>query len=67
MKPDGSCVTSVFLGNNRQHRPVCAQTISWVRKVLGVAKAHMSQALSGDCFFCSLSSWCFPGDHPAGG
>ena len=38
MKPDGSCVTSLFLGNNRQHWPVCAKTISsWVRKVLGVA------------------------------
>ena len=43
MKPDGSCVTSLFLGNNRQHQPVCAKTISsWVRKVLCVAKAHMS-------------------------
>ena len=36
------CVTSLFLSNNRQHRPVCAKTISsWVRKVLHVAKAHM--------------------------
>ena len=36
-------MTSLFLGNNRQHWPVCAKTISsWVRKVLGVAKAHMS-------------------------
>ena len=43
MKPDGSHVTSLFLGNNRQHRPVCAKTISsGVRKVLCVAKAHMS-------------------------
>ena len=43
MKPDGSPVTSLFLGNNRQHRPVCVKTIfSWVRKVLCVAKAHMS-------------------------
>ena len=43
MKPDGSCVTSLFLGNNRQHWPVCAKTISsWVRKVLCVAKAHMA-------------------------
>ena len=41
--PDGSCVTSLFLGNNRQLWPVCAKTISsWVRKVLCVAKAHMS-------------------------
>ena len=36
-------MTSLFLGNNRQHRPVYAKTISsWVRKVLCVAKAHMS-------------------------
>ena len=43
MKPDGSCVTSLFLSNNRHHLPVCAKTISsWVRKVLCVAKAHMS-------------------------
>ena len=42
-KPDGWCVTSLFLGNNRQHWTVCAKTISsWVRKVLCVAKAHMS-------------------------
>ena len=35
-------LTSHFLGNNRQQRPVCAKTISsWVRKVLCVAKAHM--------------------------
>ena len=32
-----------FLGNSRQHWPICAKTISsWVRKVLCVAKAHMS-------------------------
>ena len=36
-------MTSLFLGNNRQHWPVCAKTISsWVRKVLCVVKAHMS-------------------------
>ena len=68
MKPDGSCVTSLFLGNNRQHWPVCAKTISsWVRKVLCVAKAPMSLgSLWGGCCFFSLSSWCIPGDHPAG-
>ena len=27
-KSDGLCVISLFLGNNRQHRPVCAKTIS---------------------------------------
>ena len=36
-------MTSLFWGNNRQHWPVCAKTISsWVRKVLGVAQAEMS-------------------------
>ena len=36
-------MTSLFLGNNRQHQPVCAKNnSSWVQKVLGVAKAHMS-------------------------
>ena len=36
-------MTSLFLGNNGQHQPVCAKTISsWVWKVLGIAKAHMS-------------------------
>ena len=68
MKPDGSHVTSLFLGINRQHHPVCAKTISsWVRKVLCVAKALMSLgSLWGGCCFCSLSNWCFPGVHPAG-
>ena len=42
-KPDGSCVISLFLGNNMLHRPVYAKTISsLVRKVICVAKAHMS-------------------------
>ena len=36
-------VWPLFLGNHRQHRPVCAKTISsWVRQVLCVAKAHIS-------------------------
>ena len=36
-------MTSLFLGNNRQHWPVCAKTISsWVREVFCVAKANMS-------------------------
>ena len=67
MKPDGSHVTSLFLGNNRQHWPVCAKAISsWVRKVLCVAKAHMSLGSLGGCCFCSPCGWCFPGVHPAG-
>ena len=55
MKLNGSHVTSFFLGNNRQHRPVCAKAISsWVRKVLCVAKAHMSLgSLWGCCFYTS--------------
>ena len=53
-----NCVWLSFLGgNNRQHRPVCAKTISsWVRKVLCVAKAHVSRLPLGGC---SCSSWCF--------
>ena len=42
-KLDGSCVYSLFLGNNRQQMPVCAKTIfSCVWKVLSIAKAHKS-------------------------
>ena len=36
-------LTSLILGNSRQHRSVCANTISsWLRKVLCIAKAHIS-------------------------
>ena len=42
-KPDGLCVTCLFLGNNRHYKSVCAKTIScWVREVLCVIKACMS-------------------------
>ena len=42
-KPGRLHVTSLFSGNNREHRPVCAKTISsLVRRVLCVAKAPMS-------------------------
>ena len=45
--PDGSLVTSQFLGKNRKHRPICSKTISsWVRKVLCAAKVHMSLSFS---------------------
>ena len=48
MKPDGLLVTFLVLGNNRQHRLVCAKTISfWLRKVLCVAKANMSPGSVG--------------------
>ena len=34
---------SLFLDNTRQLMPVCAKMISsWVRKVLGMAKMHIS-------------------------
>ena len=33
----------LFIGNNRQHMPVCAKMISsTIRKVKSVAEAHMS-------------------------
>ena len=42
-KLDGSRVFSLLLGNNRKHMPVHAQMISsWVRKVLRIAKVHVS-------------------------
>ena len=47
-----------FQGSNRQHRSVCAKTISsWVRKVLCVAKAHMSPiSLQGAAASASLAA-----------
>ena len=49
---------SLLLGNNRQHTPVSAKTISsWTWKVLGIAKAHMSpSALQRGCSVCTLAS-----------
>ena len=42
-RADGLCVTSLFLDNNKQHRPICTETISsWERKVLCIVKAHIS-------------------------
>ena len=66
-KPGGSLVTSLFLVTIGSMGGVCAKAISSrVRKVLCVAKAHMSpDSLRGSCSFCSLSGWCFPGVHPA--
>ena len=32
----------LFLDNNRQHMPVCVKISSWVRKVLSIARLHMS-------------------------
>ena len=59
-KVDGLHVLSLFFGNNRQHRLVCAKAISsWVRKVLCIAKAHFS--VYGFCLECCI----FPGVHLA--
>ena len=34
----------IFLGKNGQHMPLCAKMISsWISKVLGFARTHMSQ------------------------
>ena len=42
-KLDRSHIYSLFFGNNGQHIPVCAKTISsWVLGVLHIAKAHIS-------------------------
>ena len=49
-------MTSVFLGNSRQHRPVCAKTISsWIRKVLCVAKAHLQVLLGAAALTAGVS------------
>ena len=34
--------TLCFLGNNSQHMTVYAKDSSWLWKVLGIAKAHLS-------------------------
>ena len=67
-KSDGSLVSSLFWGNNRQHMPACAKIISsWVKKVLSIAKAHVSGYSLAYCTLCHLGSWPLPGFHPAGG
>ena len=49
-------MSSVFLGNNRQHMPVCAKTISsCIQKVLFIAKMHTSLgAVHGPMAFSAL-------------
>ena len=48
MKPDGSCVTSLFLGNNRQHQPVSAKPFLLGYRKFFVWLRHIClQALSG--------------------
>ena len=42
-KLGGSCVSFLFLGNNRKHMLVCAKRISSsVRKIVSIDKVHMS-------------------------
>ena len=42
-KSDGSCLSFLFWGNNRQHMPVSAKIVSSrARKVLSIVKTHMS-------------------------
>ena len=56
-KPDRLHVTPLSLGNDMQHRPVCAKTISsWIRNIFCTAKEQMSL---GGCSICSLGTWCF--------
>ena len=51
----------LFLDNNRQHEPVCAKTIpSWVRKVLGIANAHISKCFPWCCIVCIFWWLVFP-------
>ena len=60
-------VSSLFLGNNRQHMPGHAKTISsWVRKVLSITKAHVSGYDMGCCITDGICGWCFPDVYPAG-
>ena len=52
-------MNSLFLGNNKQHRPVCAKAISsWVRKVLCDAKAHMSLGFQWGAAASAASAAC---------
>ena len=50
-----------------QYMPVCAKMIfSWVRKVTGIAKAHMPSGTLCVAWCEQLWGWCFPGVHHAG-
>ena len=66
MKPDGSCMNSLFWVT------IDSIDLSVLKPFLGHRKCFVLLrhiclwALSGGCCFYSLSSWCFPGDHPAG-
>ena len=55
-KLDGSQVSSLFLGNNRQHMPVCAKIISFgEKKVIQIAEVHISLgAVQGAVTYATL-------------
>ena len=56
---DGSWFSSLFLGNHRQHMQVCDKMIySCVRKVLCIARTHMSLGTLGWWSICSFGGWC---------
>ena len=58
-KSDGSHVYCLFLGSNRQYMPICVKMISsWVKKILGVAKTHMSLRCCSVCSFLVDISLC---------
>ena len=51
--------TFLFLGNSRQYRLVCTKTISsWVKKVLCIAKAHMSLGFLWGAAACPYCTSC---------
>ena len=51
-KFNGSQVSSLFIGNHRQHMSLCAKMISsWVRKIISIAKAHVYRYFPGCCGF----------------
>ena len=59
MKPNGSCVTSLFFGYQYAAQACLHKNhSSWVRKVLCVAKVHMSLgSLQGPAASAALAAW----------
>ena len=58
MKADGSHVTSLFLGNNRQHRPICAKKHFFLGKEssLHIYGYNMANKVAVSCWFCFPTS-----------
>ena len=57
-KSDGSWASSLFLSNNGLHLLVCAKMVSsWVRKIVGIWKAHVSLGtLQGPAVWASFTA-----------